>query len=366
MDLLGAGRCTPACVIFLKMKKTCLPADIRTGVIGYGAAFNMGRNHLREMQLAGMTPAAVCEIDPERLEAAITDFPDVQTYSNVTEMLRESNVNLVTIITPHKTHAKLALQCLEAGRHVVCEKPLALTTAECDAMIDAAKQSGVVLSTYHNRHWDGCILTAIDIIRNQKAIGEIVRVEARMGGRSKPDDRWRSSRSISGGILYDWGAHLLEYGLQLIDSEVVEVSGFAKTGYWAPSTNWKNDTNEDEASATIRFRNGVWMQLTISSLDSNMKPGTLEITGTEGSYITDIRGYNSGYELRSRNGQFLTVEEGKHRPNEWHRFYQNIADYLTKGTKLIITPEWSRRPIHIIDLAVQSAQKGRTLAAKYH
>ena len=348
------------------MKKTCLPADIRTGVIGYGAAFNMGRNHLREMQLAGMTPAAVCEIDPERLKVAITDFPDVQTYPNVTEMLRESNVNLVTIITPHKTHAKLALQCLEAGRHVVCEKPLALTTAECDAMIDAAKQSGVVLSTYHNRHWDGCILTAIDIIRNQKAIGEIVRVEARMGGRSKPSSWWRSSRSISGGILYDWGAHLLDYGLQLIDSEVVEVSGFAKTGYWAPRTDWKNDTNEDEASTTIRFRNGVWMQLTISSLDSNLKPGTLEITGTEGSYITDTRGYNSGYELRSRNGQSLTVEEGRHRPNEWYRFYQNIADHLTEGTKLIITPEWSRRPVHIIDLAVQSAQKGRTLPAKYH
>jgi hypothetical protein len=67
-----------------------------------------------------------------------------------------------------------------------------------------------------------------------------------------------------------------------------------------------------------------------------------------------------------RNGQSLTVEEGKHRPDEWHRFYQNIADHLTKGTKLVITPEWSRRPIHIIDLAVQSAKKGRALAAKYH
>jgi predicted dehydrogenase len=160
--------------------------------------------------------------------------------------------------------------------------------------------------------------------------------------------------------------HLLEYGLQLIDSQIVEVSGFAKSGYWAPQTKWKNDTIEDEASATVRFRNGVCMQLTISSIDSNMKPGTLEITGTEGSYITDVHGYNSGYELRVRNGQSLTIEEGRHRPDEWHRFYQNIADHLTKGTRLIITPEWSRRPIHIIDLAVQSAKKGRALPAKYH
>jgi predicted dehydrogenase len=249
---------------------------------------------------------------------------------------------------------------------VVCEKPLAITTAECDAMIAAAKKSGVVLSTYHNRHWDGCILSAIENIKEKKRIGEIVRIEARMGGRSMPGDWWRGSRRISGGILYDWGVHLLEYGLQLIDSEVVEVSGFAKSGYWAPKTKWKKDAIEDEASATIRFRNGMWMQLTISGIESNKKPGTLEITGTEGSYITGFHGNNTGYELRVRNGQSLTIEEGWHRPDEWHRFYQNIADHLTKGAKLVITPEWSRRPIHIIDLAVQSAAKGRALPAKYH
>jgi predicted dehydrogenase len=318
------------------------------------------------MEQAGMTPVAVCEVDAGRLKTSKADFPGIQTYSTVAAMLRKSDVNLVTIITPHNTHAKLALQCLKAGRHVVCEKPLAITTAECDAMIAAARKSGVVLSTYHNRHWDGCILSALEHVRGKKRIGEIVRVDARMGGRSQPGDWWRGSRSISGGILYDWGVHLLEYGLQLIDSEVVEVSGFSKSGYWAPRTKWKEDTIEDDAGAIIRFRNGVWMQLSISGIDSNKKPGTLEITGTEGSYITDVHGYNSGYELRLRNGQSLTVEEGSHRPDEWHRFYQNIAGHLTTGAKLVITPEWSRRPIHIIDLAVRSAREGRALPAKYH
>lgn len=348
------------------MKKYKNASEIRVGVIGYGGAYNMGRSHLKEMELAGMTPVAVCEVDAERLKVAETDFPGIQTYSTVADMLRKSDVNLVTIITPHNTHAKLALQCLKTGRHVVCEKPLAITTAECDAMIAAAKKSGVVLSTYHNRHWDGCILSAIDHIKKNKRIGEIVRVEVRMGDRSQPGDWWRGSRSISGGILYDWGVHLLEYALQLIDSEVVEVTGFAKSGYWAAKTKWKNDTIEDEASAIIRFRNGVRLDLLISSIESNLKPGKLEITGTEGSYTTDIHGYESGYELRIRNGPSLTLEENRHRANEGHLFYQNIADHLTKGTKLVITPEWSRRPIHIIELAMQSAKKGRTLPAKYH
>ena len=343
------------------MKKSKNASDIRVGVIGYGGAFNMGRGHLKEMEQAGMTPVAVCEVDAERLKVAETDFPGIQTYSTVAEMLRRSDVNLVTIITPHNTHAKLALQCLKAGRHVVCEKPLAITTAECDAMIAAAKKSGVVLSTYHNRHWDGWILRAVEQIKEKKVIGDIYRVDARMGARALPGDWWRTSRTISGGILYDWGVHLLEYGLQLIDSEITEVSGFSKTGYWAPKTKWKKDTNEDEAEAVVRFRNGSWLTLNITSLDSNAKPGFLEITGTEGSYVIEW----SGYTIHKRDGQNYSMEQGAHYPNAWEKFYGNIADHLTKGAKLVITPEWSRRPIHILDLAAESAKKGRTLAAKY-
>jgi predicted dehydrogenase len=343
------------------MKKHKNASDIRVGVIGYGGAFNMGRGHLKEMEQAGMTPVAVCEVDAERLKVAETDFPGIQTYSTVAEMLRKSDVNLITIITPHNTHAKLALQCLQAGRHVVCEKPLAITTAECDAMIAAAKKSGVVLSTYHNRHWDGWILRAVEQIKEKKVIGDIYRVEARMGARALPGDWWRTSRTISGGILYDWGVHLLEYGLQLIDSDITEVAGFSKTGYWAPKTRWKKDTNEDEAEAVVRFRNGSWLTLNITSLDSNAKPGFLEITGTEGSYVIDW----SGYTIHKREGQNYSLEQGPHYPNAWEKFYGNIADHLTKGAKLVITPEWSRRPIHILDLAAQSAKKSRTLATKY-
>lgn len=347
------------------MKQIKSASDIRAGVIGYGGAFNMGRCHLNEMDQAGMTPVAVCEVDKTRLDAASNDFPGIQTYASAGEMLRKSDVNLVTIITPHNTHAKLALQCLKAGRHVVCEKPMALTTRECDEMMTVAKKAKLVLSTYHNRHWDGCILSALDHVKTNKRIGEIVRVEVRMGLRAQPGDWWRSSRTISGGILYDWGVHFLEYALQLVESEVVEVTGFAKSGYWASKTIWKNDTIEDEASAVIRFQNGVRLDLLITAIDSNLKPGKLEITGTEGSYTTDIRGYESGYELRIRNGASLLLEENRHRAGEGHLFYQNIADHLAKGEKLIITPEWSRRPIHLIELAMQSARKGRSVAPKY-
>ncbi|MFW6256273.1 MAG: Gfo/Idh/MocA family protein, partial [Candidatus Sumerlaeota bacterium] len=91
-------------------------SDIKVGVVGYGGAFNMGYAHLNEMQRAGMVPTAVAEIDPSRLEVATKDFPGIATFASLSEMLRKSDVNLVAIITPHNTHAKLALQCLRAGR----------------------------------------------------------------------------------------------------------------------------------------------------------------------------------------------------------------------------------------------------------
>jgi predicted dehydrogenase len=343
------------------MKRYSKPGEIKVGVVGYGGAFNMGKAHLNEMQRAGMQPTAVAEIDPQRLEVARQDFPGIETYSSVAAMLRKSDVDLLAIITPHNTHARLALQCLNAGRHVVCEKPLAITTAECDAMIAAARRRRVVLSTYHNRHWDGCIMQAVKTIRGRRAIGDVVRVEAHMGGWGQPRDWWRSSKSISGGILYDWGVHLLEYTLQLVDAGIVEVTGFAQRGFWAAKTRWKKDTNEDEGVAVVRYANGAWSTLCISAIDSKPKAGWVEITGTRGTYVMEW----SGWELITHAGDRTISTKGPNPQSEGWRLYQNIADHLTRGARLIITPEWARRPIHILDLANRSATQGRALRATY-
>jgi scyllo-inositol 2-dehydrogenase (NADP+) len=343
------------------MKRFKRASDIKVGVIGYGGAFNMGKHHLNEMKGAGMTPTAVAEIDPTRLAVATTDFPGIQTFTSVAEMLKKSDVNVLAIITPHNTHAKLAIQCLNAGRHVVCEKPFAITTKECDDMIAAAKKNKVVVSTYHNRHWDGCALQAVKSIVKEKSIGEVVRIEAGMGGYGKPGDWWRTSKTISGGVLYDWGVHLLEYSLQIIESEIDEVSGFAKRGFWANETKWKADTNEDEGFAVVRFKNGRWLTLRITSIDS--KPGDrwVTVTGTKGTFAFD----HGSWEITKQvNGETI-ITKGRNPNGESQKLYQNIADHLTNGTPLVITPEWARRPIHILDLANQSATKGVAVKAKY-
>jgi predicted dehydrogenase len=342
------------------MKRFKNPGQIKGAVIGYSPAFNMGRAHLNEMRQAGMAPTAVVDINGKCLETAKTDFPGIETYTSVSRMLRTSAANFVAIITPHNTHADLAVQCLRAGRHVVCEKPFAITTAECDRMIAAARKHKLMLSTYHNRHWDGCILEAVKRIRAGE-IGEVFRVAAHMADCGRPGDWWRSSKSISGGVLYDWGVHLLEYSLQILDSDIQEVSGFYHRGFWASQTAWKKDANEDEGFAVVRFTNGKHLTLRISSLEASAPRGWLEITGTKGTYIFDHQTWEI---VRVTDGMTVSTKGQNPQGQPW-RFYQNMTDHLVKGEPLVITPEWARRPIHILDLADRSARLGRSLKATY-
>ena len=342
------------------MKRFKSPDQIKGAVIGYSPAFRMGQMHLSEMRRAGMVPTAVVDINEKVLATAREEFPGIETYTSTAQMLRKSQANLIAIITPHNTHTKLAVQCLSAGRHVVCEKPFAITTAECDRMIAAARKHRLVLSTYHNRHWNGCIVNAVAKIKAGE-IGEVFGVAAHMAGYSRPGDWWRSSKSISGGVMYDWGVHLLEYSLQVLDSPIREVSGFYHMGFWASQTAWKKDTNEDEGFAVVRFGNGKYLTLRISNMEASPPRGWLEITGTKGTYVFDY----SNWEIVRLVDGVTVSSKGRNPPGTEWMFYQNIADHLVKGQKLVITPEWARRPIHILDLADRSARLGRSLKTDY-
>ena len=147
------------------MKNYKKAKDIKAGVIGYGGTWNMGKSHMEHMQANGMVPTAIMDIDASRLKIAKSDFPDILTFTSIPAMLKKVDLELITIVTPHYYHASQALQCLEAGVNVICEKPMAVTTEECDEMISTAKKKNLMLSTFYNRHWDGCILQAMKMIK---------------------------------------------------------------------------------------------------------------------------------------------------------------------------------------------------------
>ena len=326
---------------------------LKIGVIGYGPAFNMGKYHLTQLQQTGRAaPVAVCDLDEKRLAVAREEFPGVETFTDVGAMLKKSDADLIVNILPHHLHAPVAVQCLNAGRHVVVEKPFALSVAECDRMIAAARKNKVVVSCFHNRHWDSNILT---IVKHLDKIGRPYRWESHHGGWKKPKTWWRSRKEISGGTIFDWGAHFTEWLLQVMQYKMTEVAGYLLDEVW------KHVTNEDEVEAVVRFgRDGIATH-TQTAVAVVGKPA-IRICGTKGAILAD-HGSVTVHTVKANGARVATSVPME--PGRQELYYANVVAHLLDGKPLVITAEWARRVIQVLDYATQSAQRGRALKPKY-
>lgn len=323
---------------------------VKCGVVGYGGAFNMGKAHAQWMNDTGrMITVAACDLDSARMAQAAQDFPGIQTYTDIDEMLARSGVELVVIITPHNTHAPLALKALDAGKHVVLEKPMCITTDEATAMIEAAKKAGVTLTTFHNRRHDGDFMMIKEVI-DKGLIGEVFHIEAFIGGYGHPGHWWRADKEISGGCMYDWGAHFIDWILNLIPEEMESVTGFSHKRVW-------NDvTNEDQTQAIIRFKNGATADLQVSSIARAGKP-RWRILGTKGAIADSWCG---SFRLYTNVEGIPLESDVKYKESTWPEYYINLAKHLLDGAPLEVTPESSRRVIAVIETAEKSWKSGKT------
>jgi scyllo-inositol 2-dehydrogenase (NADP+) len=326
--------------------------QIRGAVIGYGGAFNMGRGHLNWMQEAGITPVAACDLDEARMRVAAEDFPGLRTYTTVEGLLADDGVDLVTIITPHDSHAPLAIQALNAGKAVITEKPMCLTSQEATDMIAASQKNGVMLSVFHNRRHDGDFLALKEAIVEKKRLGDVFSIQAGFAGYGHPGHWWRSNKAISGGAFYDWGAHFLDWILNLMPGQkVVSVTGFFHKRLW------HDVTNEDHVQAILRFDSGAHADLSFSSISSLPLP-RWRIQGTQGG-ILDDGSVKDGMTLFGSLDGLKVQGELRNKPTLWGQYYKDIYAHLAEGGPLDVTPESARRVIAVIEAAEKSARSGQ-------
>ncbi|MHB1458673.1 MAG: Gfo/Idh/MocA family protein, partial [Armatimonadota bacterium] len=291
-----------------------------------------------------------CDTNAARVEAAKTEFPNLAGYfTDLDEMLKMKDLDLVVNILPHNVHYCTTIKCLEAGKHVVLEKPFCVTVEEANSMIDTAKAKGVMLSLFHNRRWDGDYLSIRDMI-DRGLIGDIFHIEAGGGGYGHPGFWWRSDKEISGGTMYDWGAHFLDWILNMVPSKVTQVMGdFQKRV-------WNSVTNEDHGQAYIRFENGVTADYMTSSIAAISRP-KWTILGTKGAIQSDwdemihLVSYASGIKLDSKTKSSLPGYGCT-------QYYRNVADHLLMDEELAVKPEQARRVIGVIDAAQRSSEQG--------
>jgi len=325
---------------------------VRCGLLGYGPAFNMGKGHGEWINgTAGLKVVAACDIDPERVKAAKDELPGIRTFTSLEAMLRMKGLDLVVNILPHNLHAETSLKCLKAGKHVVSEKPFCITTDEATRMIRAAKRAKVMLSVFHNRRWDGDYLAIRDII-DRGLLGQVYHIECFFGGYNRPRTWWRSDKTVSGGALYDWGAHFTDWVLRLVDQKVTQVTGFFH------KLLWHHVTNEDATRAIIRFEDGTVADLQQSSLAAVAKArwrvlGTLGGLETTDEKTIRVTSYASGLKFE---GEIPAKERCG-----WAEYYRNIADHLLMGEPLAVTAEQARETIAVIETAERSAAQGRSL-----
>ncbi len=320
---------------------------IKCAVVGYGPSFNMGKAHCNYIrETPGLELFAVCDLDERRTRAAQKDFPGIETFTDLDKMLEE-DFDLVTIVTPHNTHAPLAIKCLEAGKHVITEKPMCISVDEATQMIETARRNGRMLTTFHNRRWDGDFLALKDILR-KGLIGRVFQVEAFAGGYGHPGKWWRSDKKISGGAMYDWGAHFIDWILNLVPEKMEGIVGFSQ------KLVWKDVTNEDDVRAIIRFESGTIADFQLSSIARLGKP-RWRILGTKGGVLDLGKEFQVSTFIRGLPAE-VKVKYGK---NEWGQFYRNVADHLLRGKELAVKPEEARRVIAVMETAEKSWKSGQ-------
>src|SRR6266567_6670566 len=297
---------------------------VGVGLIGYGA---IARGHAESISATpGLDVRAVADISPERRELASREL-GVNSYSSADELLRDPDIGLVIVGTPPSVHADPVVAAVQAGKHVVCEKPFAITVDEVDRMIDAAAAHRRVLTVYQSRRWDPDYLAMREAIRSGR-IGELFYMESFIGGYSHPCDFWHSHEPISGGTIYDWGSHYFDWVLRLFPGAVRSISASAHKRVW------HDVTNADEVRVELTCEGGAQATFLQSDIAAAPKPKWY-LLGTAGAIIGDWRDEPVPADfparvkvMRPAPGGGVHEEALALAPRDDHGFYRNLADHL--------------------------------------
>jgi UDP-N-acetyl-2-amino-2-deoxyglucuronate dehydrogenase len=252
---------------------------IRVGLVGCGKVAQVHVAALRSLPEAELV--AACDALPDRA-AAFAAKHNVRPFADVATMLREAKVEAVVIGTPHPLHAEPAIRAAEAGVHVLVEKPLAANLADCDAMLAAARKSGVTLGAISQRRFCEAVRrmrAAIDAGKIGKpSLGVFVGYNWRDAAYYQSDP-WRGRWDTEGGgVLVNQSPHQLDILLWLM-GPAAEVSG-----YWA-NVNHPTVEVDDTAVASIKFQNGGLGSIATSV---SQKPGIftkVHIHGSSGASV---------------------------------------------------------------------------------
>ncbi len=337
---------------------------LRVGIAAFGMAARTFHVPLVRAT-PGLSLRAVASSRPDAVREAL---PQVRVHADAMSLCRDPDLDLVVIPTPNDTHAALAETALDAGRHVVVDKPFALDAAEAERLLGLARDRGLVLTVFQNRRWDGDFLTLARILRSGR-IGRPVALHSHFD-RFRPavPVRWRDRPGPGSGLWYDLGPHLVDQALQLFGPPRDVFADLACLRDGA--------VTDDHFHAVLRYER-LEVVLHATTLAAAGGP-RFALHGTEGSFV--VAGLDPqeaqlkdgaapgdpGFGLGAPDGRLVTAE-GEERvarvPGDYRAFYEGVRDAVRHGGAAPVTPEEALAVMRVLDAGRESGRSGRAVEA---
>jgi predicted dehydrogenase len=344
---------------------------VNLGIIGFGG---MGKWHAKNAPRAGVEIAAVCDIVEERWKEA--EAEGHKLYKSADALLADPNVNTVVLTVPNYLHREMCLKAAAAGKNVITEKPAALGVVELDEMEAACKKAGVFFTAHQNRRWDKDMLI-VKKAYDEGLLGRIFTIESKLHSGNGYMHEWHIYKKYGGGMIYDWGVHL-------IDQILFMLSGVTVKSLYADVKSVLHEEVDDYFKIIMKMSNGITVHIELSTYILEYQPRWL-VAGDKGTLIVKNFGcegniYRTGQTLEKLPPQITETVAGPTRQfapvppggivteplpeitSDWVDFYKNVAAVLAGREESRIKIPEVRRVLEVMEAVWQSAETGQAVA----
>ncbi len=300
---------------------------LNVGIVGLG---RISGDHFNQI---GMFPdrfriVAMCDTDPERLARRDKDTPGLRAYSSLEEMLKDPGIDIVSICTRHPDHVPMGRKVVDAGKVAVLEKPVATSAKELKGLLTHAKKIGGRVFFRHNRRYEAVFQKAKQLM-DSGILGDVqyIRIHRCVSYCRRND--WMTMGEFYGGLLSNWGPHLIDQALQYLEAPVTEI--------WSDVRRLISIGDGDDLSKILlRGANGRLAEVELAGC--NALPGTeLEIIGTRGTLAYAGRG-SKQIEVRIVD-PCIQLRKLKPHPEQPPLKYGNFEETLSFVDSLYDIPE---------------------------
>ena len=337
----------------------------KIAIIGFGGMGSWHVNHALKSDVLEL--AGIYDIDEAKKQKA-KDM-GIYSYSSLDELINDKSVELVTIAIPNDVHLETVVKCLLGGKHVICEKPVALSSEDLEEMISASKKSGKLFTVHQNRRWDVDYL-AMQALADSGEIGAPLRIESRIhGSRGIPSD-WRGEKAHGGGMIYDWGIHLIDQLMLIYKNEVIDT-------VFCETTHITNKEVDDGFYLTITFESGKVAFVEVGTYNFIALPrfymkaengSALIVDWREKAKVAKCKYWHENDVLPVQTAAGLTktmaprdevtmdTYELEIPKSDVHDFYRNFCQAIDGNATQLVTHDQMRIDMKLMECAFKSAE----------